>query len=68
VTLSPNNYQAAEVYKMTRGQVITAGMGQIIDISLPAVKIAMDMCGVIDQKRCLKKVTRTFYHFLKKDK
>jgi hypothetical protein len=53
---------------MTRGQVITAGMGQIIDISLPAVKIAMDMCGVIDQKRCLKKVTRTFYHFLKKDK
>lgn len=46
---------------LTRSQVITAGMGQVIDISIPAVKIAMDLFHVKDQLTCLNKVRALFY-------
>ena len=49
---------------ITRGQLITAGMGQIIDISIPAIKIVMDLYNVKDQKECLSKV-RAAFHELK---
>ncbi|HOO50360.1 MAG TPA: hypothetical protein PLK94_03620 [Alphaproteobacteria bacterium] len=48
---------------MTRNQIITAGMGQVVDISIPAVKIVMDLLGVRDQKSCLLKVHKAFHHF-----
>lgn len=48
---------------ITRNQMITAGMGQVIDISIPAVKIVMDLWQVTDQKKCLSKVLATFAHF-----
>ena len=63
VDLMPINAEAAEVYMITRNQMITAGMGQVIDISIPAVKIVMDLWQVTDQKKCLSKVLATFAHF-----
>lgn len=49
----------------TRGQFITAGMGQVIDISIPAIKIIMDLFpgGISDQWSCLSKVRAAFHHF-----
>jgi hypothetical protein len=66
VELMAENRQAAEVYMITQNQFITVGMGQVVDISIPAVKIVMDLCGVQDQKKCLSKVRAVFHHFLKK--
>jgi hypothetical protein len=65
VDLLPENHEAAEVYMATRNQFITAGMGQVVDISIPALKIIMDLYGVQDQKKCLHKVRATFHHFMK---
>lgn len=43
VDLSAENDTAAAVYMMARLQVVTMGLnGKIVDISIPAVKIAMD--------------------------
>ena len=39
----------------------------MVDISIPAVKIVMDLYGIIDQKRCLEKVLKTFYTATAKD-
>lgn len=55
------NEDAAKVYIMTRRQVVTAGMGQAVDISIPAVKIAMELYGVKDQLGCLNMVRRVFH-------
>jgi len=65
VDLMPENRQAAEVYLTTRNQFITAGMGQVIDISIPAVKIVMDLYpgGITDQWKCLSKVRTAFNRF-----
>lgn len=45
---------------MCRGQLITAGMGDIIDINLLAIKTAMDIEGIQNQKNCLRKVQKLF--------
>lgn len=66
VDLMPENQEAAEVYQVVRGQVITAGMdGRVIDLNFPAVKIVMDLNGVKDQKACFDKVRHTFYELLR---
>jgi len=52
----------------TRNQFITAGMGQVVDISIPAIKIVMDLYGIEDQKRCFRKVKAAFHHFMKDQK
>ena len=51
---------------MCRNQVITAGMGEIIDINLQTVKTVMDLYSVKNQRECVEKVTKTFRHFLSK--
>lgn len=68
VDLMSENREAAEIYMMTRNQIITAGMGQTIDISIPAICNAMNRYpgGIKNQWRCLKKVMAAFHHFLKK--
>jgi hypothetical protein len=67
IELHAANADAAQVYLMTRCQIITVGMsGQIVDISIPAVKIAMDLLGVKDQVACLNQVRKLFHHFLEK--
>lgn len=70
VDLMPENKEAYEVYMITQGQIIAAGMGQTIDISIPAVKIVMDLYpgGIKNQWKCLSKVRATFHHFLKERK
>jgi hypothetical protein len=62
----PENQQAAEVYMITQGQLITAGMGQIIDIDINAICNVMDRYpgGIENQWRCLLKV-RAAFHALK---
>jgi len=60
------NRDAGTVYIMCRNQVITAGMGEIIDINLQTVKTVMDLYGVKDQRECMEKVTKTFRHYLSK--
>ena len=52
---------------IARNQLITAGMGQVIDISIPAVKIVMDLWNVHDQKKCLSKVLAASSHFRKQE-
>jgi hypothetical protein len=68
VALFAENEDAAAVYMITRRQVITRSRGMdgdvVIDISVPAVKAAMDAFKITDQGECLKKVQRTFHHFL----
>lgn len=48
---------------MTRNQIITEGMGQVIDINILAVMGVMDLFKVRDQKTCLLKVHKAFHHF-----
>lgn len=45
---------------LCRGQVIMTGMGDVIDISILAIKAAMDIYSIQDQKNCLEKVVRLF--------
>ena len=64
VDLLEENQDAGTIYIMCRNQVITAGMGEIIDINLQTVKAVMDLYGVKNQRECMEKVTKTFRHFL----
>ena len=65
IELHVANAEAAQVYLLTRRQIITTGMsGQIVDISIPAVKIVMDLYGVANQAECLNRVRKLFHHFL----
>jgi len=66
--LLPENQEAVSVYFLTRNQFITAGMGMVVDISIPAIKIVMDLYGVEDQKGCLHKVLHLFHEFRPKEK
>lgn len=66
VELMQENREAAAVYMAVRGQVVTAGMGTVIDISLPAIKIEMDLQGVMDQRRVKERVAGLFHRLLKK--
>jgi hypothetical protein len=65
VVLARENEEIAEVYFQVRSQVI-ATYGQVIGLSIPAVKIVMDLYGIKDQKTCLTRIMKTFYHFLNK--
>ena len=67
VELEDENEEAAKVYMLTRRQVVAMGMGgQIVDISIPAVKIVMDLFGIKDQAACLNRVRKLFHHFLER--
>ena len=66
VDLLEENRDAGTVYIMCRNQVVTAGMGEVIDINLQTVKTVMDLYGVKNQRECVEKVTKTFRHFLSK--
>jgi hypothetical protein len=66
VELREENEDAAAVYMTARRQYVTIGQGQVVDISIPAIKIAMDLHQVKDQRECLVRVMNTFYHFLGK--
>lgn len=63
VDLEEANETDAHVYMLSRRQVVTVGMGQIADISIPAIKIVMDLCGIRNQLQTLNRVRKVFYHF-----
>jgi hypothetical protein len=65
VELAPENEDAARVYMMARNQVVSTGMG-VADISIPAVKIVMELLGVKAQLACLNRVRWLFHHFLER--
>jgi hypothetical protein len=66
IELEADNYEAADIYLISRGQVITRGMdGMIWDIDNQAIESAMRMKGVKDPWNCLIKVRRVFHHLNK---
>lgn len=54
------NDDALMIYQICSGQVIIAPMGGAIDINILAVKTAMDLYQIEDQKECLEKVLFIF--------
>lgn len=58
------NEDIASVYLVSRRQIILGEQGRVMDIDLRAVKVAMDLYEVKDQRECLDRVRRTFYHFM----
>lgn len=54
--LMDENKEAAEVYNMVKGQYITIGQGEPVDISFQSIIIAMDMLEVQNRKNCFIKV------------
>jgi len=65
----PENREALEVYMMTRSQFVIVGMGQPVDISIPAVCDVMDRYpgGIKNQWECLKKVRHAFHERNQRD-
>lgn len=62
VELREENQEVAEIYMLTRGQCVTAENGRVVDISIPAIKAAIDMSR--KERDCLRKVQKVFHHFL----
>ena len=58
------DYEVAQVFFATRSQWITNGE-KIIDIDIRAVKCAMDIYQVVDQKTCFERVRVIFRTLLK---
>lgn len=61
------NEDAARTYMLTRRQFVTADQGQVVDISIPAVKVVMDMLEIKDQRTCLMRV-RNLFHCLENER
>lgn len=68
VELLPENSDAANIYSVVKGQVIVAGMGQVIGLNQLAVWEAIDRFQVINKLDCFEKVVGTFNHILAKEK
>lgn len=61
VELISGNEEVAAVYMTARRQYVTGEHGRVVDLSIHAVKIVMDLYGIADQRTCLKRVLKTFY-------
>ena len=62
IELAAENEETAAVYMATRHQYITAGQNNVpVDISIPEVKIVMDIYNVGDQRKCLESVRRLWH-------
>jgi hypothetical protein len=67
VDLMEENADAAMVYHLTRGQIVTLGE-HVVDISHPAVWQAIDRYKIADPIRCFELVNKVFHHMLKLDR
>ena len=67
VELMEENQDAAEIFMLVRGQIISLEE-RVVDLSIPAVKIIMDQHGVKNQRECMAKIFRTFHYFLNKQR
>lgn len=61
--LLPDNYDAARVYLLTRGQLILS-MSGVVDINQLAVHEAMKLYRIENRKECFEKVLRVAAHFI----
>lgn len=52
----PTNNEALAVFRLCRGQVITAPMGEILGINILAVKEIMNLYDIKNQRDCLERV------------
>lgn len=66
--LMEQNEDATKVYLATMNQVVTAGMGTIVDIDFNAIKFVMELYDIQDKKTCFEKVVGMFRHFLEESK
>ena len=66
IELKEENRDVAKIYLEVRGQIITAGMGEVVDINILAVTKLMDLYGIKNQLECLKRIRSIFHHFLSK--
>lgn len=60
----PGNREAFAVWEYCSGQVITAGMGEVLDISFPAVRIAIEELGMRDSRELflsVVEIARAYY-------
>jgi len=60
VNVLEENQDAVKIFMICRRQVITAGMGDVIDINILAVIEAMGVCKIRNQEECLRKVQKLF--------
>ena len=68
IELKEDNEEAAQIYNMVRGQVITRFNGEIdvvVDLNHLAVWAAIDGYGIKKRTEVFERVMRTFYHLLK---
>lgn len=68
VELLPENAEAGQIYFTCRGQVVTEGMGEVIDINHVALWQAIDRYKVQEPLRVFELVNKVFHHFLAKEK
>ncbi len=66
--LLDENIDAIQIYFLVQNQVIIAPGGQIIDLNINAIKVAMDLYEVQNQRQCLGKVMELFNYFRKESK
>ena len=66
--LNDNNEEAVSVYIMVANQVITIGMGTIVDIDFNAIDFIMNLYDIKNRKVCFEKVVMLFRRFLEADK
>jgi len=71
VDLLEENEDAARIYRMIRGQVITRHNGKydtIMDLNHLALWAAIDGYGIKDRTGCFEKVLTVFHHFQNEDR
>ena len=71
VDLKEENEDAARIFYVVRGQVVTRFNGQedvIVDLNHLAVWTAIDRYGVKDKQRCFEKVMKIFHVFLEEQR
>lgn len=67
VALIEENVDAAKIYMLTRGQIVSVGE-QAIDINHVALWQAIDRYRVKDPLRCFEMVNKLFHYFLNEGK
>ena len=68
VDLMEENNDAAKIFRIVRGQVISLHNGQhdeVIDLNFCALKVVMDWYEIQNQRECFEKVHGTFHHFIR---
>jgi len=67
VILLPENEDAAKIYQIVRGQIVTLGEN-VIDLNHVALWNAIDRYKVRDPVRCFELVNIVFHEFLSRER